>query len=66
MGGQPDRPDPEFLPIIGPLDDVAVVALALHYAARQVLRGILLAAWPGETRLLEHLLGPAPPPRIRP
>jgi uncharacterized membrane protein YkvA (DUF1232 family) len=27
---------PEFLPVIGPLDDVLVVALALRYAARQV------------------------------
>jgi uncharacterized membrane protein YkvA (DUF1232 family) len=30
---------PEFLPVIGPLDDVVVVALALRYAARQVPRG---------------------------
>jgi uncharacterized membrane protein YkvA (DUF1232 family) len=29
---------PEFLPVIGPLDDVVVVALALRYAARQVPR----------------------------
>ena len=27
---------PEFLPVIGPLDDVLVVTLALRYAARQV------------------------------
>ena len=27
---------PEFLPVIGPLDDVVVVALAFRYAARQV------------------------------
>jgi len=52
---------PEFLPIIGPLDDVVVVALALRYAARQVPRHVLLAAWPGEPRLLERLLGPASP-----
>jgi uncharacterized membrane protein YkvA (DUF1232 family) len=50
---------PEFLPVIGPLDDVLVVALALRYAARQVPREVLLAAWPGETRLLERLLGGA-------
>lgn len=50
---------PEFVPIIGPLDDVVVVALALRYAARQVPRQVLLDAWPGETRLLERLLGPA-------
>ena len=38
---------PEFLPVIGPLDDVVVVALALRYAARQVPREVLAAAWPG-------------------
>jgi hypothetical protein len=37
---------PEFLPVIGPLDDVVVVALALRY---------------GEPRLLERLLGPSGP-----
>ena len=51
---------PEFLPVIGPLDDVLVVALALRYAARQVPREVLLEAWPGEPRLLERLLGGAP------
>lgn len=52
---------PEFLPIIGPLDDVVVVALALRYAGRQVPREVLLAAWPGEPRLINRLLGPAKP-----
>jgi uncharacterized membrane protein YkvA (DUF1232 family) len=33
---------PEFLPVIGPLDDVLVVALALRYAARQVPREVLV------------------------
>ena len=52
---------PEFLPVIGPLDDVVVVALALRFAARRVPREVLLEAWPGEPRLLERLLGsPAP------
>ncbi len=41
---------PEFLPVIGPLDDVLVVALALRYAARQVPREVLVAAWPGQPR----------------
>jgi uncharacterized membrane protein YkvA (DUF1232 family) len=48
---------PEFLPVIGPLDDLLVVALALRYAARQVPREVLVTAWPGEPRLLEHLIG---------
>jgi uncharacterized membrane protein YkvA (DUF1232 family) len=48
---------PEFLPVIGPLDDVLVVVLALRYAARQVPRELLLDAWEGDPRLLERLLG---------
>jgi uncharacterized membrane protein YkvA (DUF1232 family) len=47
---------PEFLPIIGPLDDVLVVALAVRYAARQVAREVLFEAWPAEPRILERLL----------
>jgi uncharacterized membrane protein YkvA (DUF1232 family) len=53
---------PEFIPIIGPLDDIVVVALALRYAGRQLPREVLLAAWPGDPRLLQRLLGPARPP----
>ncbi|THV29029.1 YkvA family protein [Glycomyces paridis] len=49
---------PEFLPVIGPLDDILVVALALRYAGRTVPREVLLDAWPGDPRLLERLLGP--------
>jgi len=52
---------PEFLPVIGPLDDVVVVALALRYAGRQVPREVLLEAWPGDRRIIERLLGPARP-----
>jgi uncharacterized membrane protein YkvA (DUF1232 family) len=48
---------PEFIPVIGPLDDIVVVALALRYAGRRVPREVLLAAWPGEPRLIERLLG---------
>jgi uncharacterized membrane protein YkvA (DUF1232 family) len=49
---------PEFLPVIGPLDDVVVVALALRYAGRTVPRHVLLEAWPGDRRIIERLLGP--------
>ncbi|MDQ1374191.1 MAG: hypothetical protein QOJ09_1529 [Actinomycetota bacterium] len=48
---------PEFLPVIGPLDDVVVVALALRYAARQVPREVLFEAWPGKRSVMERLLG---------
>ncbi|WP_432479835.1 YkvA family protein [Nocardioides sp. GXQ0305] len=50
---------PEFLPVIGPLDDVVAVVLLLRYAARSVPRKTLLAAWPTDPTLLERLLGPA-------
>ncbi len=50
---------PEFLPVIGPLDDVIVVALCLRYAGRRVPREVILTAWPGQPRVIERLLGPA-------
>ena len=52
---------PEFLPVIGPLDDVLVVALAFRYAARRIPREAIYEAWPAEPRLLDRLLGPAQP-----
>ena len=48
---------PDFLPVIGPLDDVVVVALALRYAARRVPRAALEQAWAGDPRILDRLLG---------
>jgi uncharacterized membrane protein YkvA (DUF1232 family) len=57
---------PEFLPIIGPLDDVVVVALAFRYAARSVPRQVLLDAWPGDPQLMQRLLGPTSTPTLSP
>ena len=48
---------PEFLPVIGPLDDVVIAALALRYAARQVPPEVLFQAWPGDPSVMERLLG---------
>ena len=53
---------PEFLPVIGPLDDVVAVVLLLRYAARSIPRRTLLDAWPTDPRLLERLLGPVAAP----
>ncbi|MCM0621084.1 YkvA family protein [Nocardioides bruguierae] len=50
---------PEFLPVIGPLDDVVAVVLLLRYAARSIPRPVLLEAWPTDPALLERLLGRA-------
>ena len=46
---------PEFLPVIGPLDDIVVVALALRFAARRIPPEALVDAWPAERRILERL-----------
>lgn len=46
---------PEFLPVIGPLDDIVVVALALRYAARRVPPEALVEAWPADRRILDRL-----------
>lgn len=48
---------PEFLPVIGPLDDIVVVALLLRYTARSVPRAVLFEAWPGNPDLLQRLIG---------
>src|SRR3954449_7841697 len=53
---------PEFLPVIGPLDDVVVVALALRYAARRVPPEAIYEAWPADPNMLDRLLGNRPSP----
>lgn len=47
---------PEFLPVIGPLDDVIVVALALRFAARRVPNDAIYEAWPADPHVLDRLL----------
>ncbi len=49
---------PEFLPVIGPLDDVVVVALAFRFAARRVPHEAIYDAWPADPALLDRLLRP--------
>lgn len=46
---------PEFIPIIGPLDDVIVVALALWYAGKHVPADVLTDVWAADPQLLERL-----------
>ncbi len=48
---------PDFLPVVGALDDAVVVALALAYATRRVPPDVVLEAWPGERRVLDRLMG---------
>ncbi|GFG49280.1 hypothetical protein CQY20_13785 [Mycolicibacterium agri] len=48
---------PEFLPVIGPLDDIIVVALLLRYAAKRIPHDVLADAWPGSPEMLRRLAG---------
>ncbi len=56
---------PEFLPVIGPLDDIVVVALAFRYAARRIPEEVLFDAWPADPSLLRRLLGSRRPTKAR-
>ena len=38
---------PEFIPVIGPLDDVVVAVLVLRYVRRRIGLSELRARWPG-------------------
>jgi len=51
---------PEFIPVLGPLDDVVVAVLVLRYVRRRVGAEALLSLWPGSEaggRLLLRLVG---------
>ena len=51
---------PEFIPVLGPLDDVVVAVLVLRYVRRQVGLDGLRARWPGTAdgfALLSRIIG---------
>jgi uncharacterized membrane protein YkvA (DUF1232 family) len=51
---------PEFLPVIGPLDDIVVAAIVLRWVGRRVGVDALRAHWPGTSEgfaLVLRLLG---------
>jgi uncharacterized membrane protein YkvA (DUF1232 family) len=51
---------PEFLPVIGPLDDIVVAAIVLRWVGRRIGVGALRAHWPGTPEgfaLVLRLLG---------
>jgi len=47
---------PDFIPVIGALDDLFIVGLALRFAARRVPREAFEEAWPGDPKTLRRLL----------
>lgn len=48
---------PNFIPVIGQLDDILVLMVALRYTCRHLPRPDVRAAWPGDPRHLDRLLG---------
>ncbi|HEX5938083.1 MAG TPA: DUF1232 domain-containing protein [Actinomycetota bacterium] len=48
---------PEFIPILGPLDDALVAALVLRHVVRRTERAVLADHWREETGTLDVLAG---------
>ncbi len=47
---------PEFLPVIGPLDDAVIAALVLRHVLKKAGRGPIEEHWRGEPATLEKIL----------
>ena len=50
---------PNAIPVVGQVDDLLVVTLALRYVCRRLPRSDVYAAWPGDPASLDRLLGAA-------
>jgi uncharacterized membrane protein YkvA (DUF1232 family) len=48
---------PEFIPVLGPLDDVIVAILVLRYVRRRLGEGELRSRWPGTADGYDLLAG---------
>jgi uncharacterized membrane protein YkvA (DUF1232 family) len=47
---------PEFLPVIGPLDDAIVAAVVLRYLVNHTGRGVIEDHWQGQPETLDRVL----------
>jgi uncharacterized membrane protein YkvA (DUF1232 family) len=47
---------PEFLPVIGPLDDAVMAALVLRYVVGSAGRDVVIEHWRGDPAVIERLL----------
>jgi uncharacterized membrane protein YkvA (DUF1232 family) len=47
---------PEFIPVVGPLDDAIVALLILRHVLRSVGREVLAEHWPGDSAVLDRMV----------
>ncbi|MEP6476361.1 MAG: YkvA family protein [Actinomycetota bacterium] len=47
---------PEFIPVLGPLDDAVLAALVLRHLVKRAGRDVVAEAWPGDPATLERML----------
>lgn len=47
---------PEFIPVLGPLDDAVVAALVLRHVVRRTDRAVLAEHWRGDPAFLDRVL----------
>jgi uncharacterized membrane protein YkvA (DUF1232 family) len=47
---------PEFIPVLGPLDDAILAALVVRHLVKRAGREVVAEAWPGDAATLERML----------
>ena len=48
---------PEFIPVLGPVDDLIVAALVLRHGLRRTCRNVLADHWRGDPAILDRIVG---------
>jgi uncharacterized membrane protein YkvA (DUF1232 family) len=46
---------PEFIPVLGPLDDAILAALVVRHLVKRAGREVVAEAWPGDPATLERI-----------
>jgi uncharacterized membrane protein YkvA (DUF1232 family) len=46
---------PEFIPVLGPLDDALLAALVVRHLVKRAGREVVAEAWPGDPATLERM-----------
>ena len=51
---------PEFIPVLGPADDLIVAALVLRHVLKRTDRSLLAEHWRGDPAILDRMVGSPP------